>query len=124
LDAVRLRVLPITKPGELAAVRIIGGNRGFGINENEFSDFTIPMWQEVKEHHDPLSDVFAWRTSDAQVGPPNQSHRILGLEVSGDFFRVLGIAPAQGRLIEPQDDTGCRVSRVVASYSFWKSEMG
>ena len=124
LDAVRLRVLPVTKPGELVAINIIGGNRGFGINENEFSDFTVPMWQVVKQHHDPLAGVFAWRTSDAQVGPPNQSHRAHGLEVSGDFFRVLGIAPVQGRLIEPQDETGCNISSVVASYSFWKTEMG
>jgi hypothetical protein len=58
------------------------------------------------------------------VGPPNQSHRVKELEVSGDFFRVLGIVPVQGRLIEQQDESGCQVTRVVASYSFWKSEMG
>jgi predicted permease len=124
IDAVRLRVLPIARPGELAAVRIVGGNHGIGVNENEFSDFTVPMWQQVKQHHDPLSGVFAWRTSGAQVGPPNQSRDIRGLEVSGDFFRVLGIVPVQGRLIEPQDENGCQVDRVVASYSFWKTAMG
>ena len=124
IDAVRLRVLPITRPGELAAVRIVGGNHGIGVNDNEFSDFTVPMWQQVKQHHDPLSGVFAWRTSGAKVGPPNQSRDIRGLEVSGDFFRVLGIVPVQGRLIEPQDENSCQVDRVVASYSFWKTWMG
>jgi predicted permease len=124
LDAVRLRTLPIAKPGELAAVRIVGGNRGFGVNDNEFSDFTVPMWQEVKEHHDPFSGVFAWRTDVYQVGFHGESHRVNVLEVSGDFFNVLGIVPWQGRLIEPQDETGCQITRVVASYSFWKSQMG
>ena len=124
LDAVRLRTLPIAKPGELAAVRIVGGNRGFGINDNEFTDFTVPMWQEVKEHHDPFSGVFAWRTDVYQVGFHGESHRVNVLEVSGDFFNVLGIVPWQGRLIEPQDETGCQITRVVASYSFWKSQMG
>jgi predicted permease len=124
LDAVRLRTLPITAPGELAELRIAGGNHGFGITANMFGNFTIPMWQEVKEHHDPFSGIFAWRTSPVQVGAPNQSHRVYGLEVSGDFFSVLGITPIQGRLIEPQDITGCQISRVVASYSFWKSQMG
>ena len=124
IDAVRLRVLPIARPGELAAVRIVGGNHGIGVNDNEFSDFTVPMWQQVKEHHDPLSGVFAWRTSGAKVGPPNQSRDIRGLEVSGDFFRVLGIVPVQGRLLEPQDENSCQVDRVVASYSFWKTAMG
>lgn len=46
-----------------------------------------------------------------------------GLEVSGEFFGVLGVAPVQGRLIEPQDES-CQMRRVVSSYSFWKSQMG
>ena len=32
--------------------------------------------------------------------------------------------PWQGRLIEPQDEAGCEISKVVASYSYWKSQMG
>ena len=121
LDAVRLRTLPIVKPGELVAVQIVGGNHGFGINDNEFTDFTVPMWQEVKDHHDPLSGIFAWKTGDVQVGNPGDSRHVNGLEVSGDFFNVLGIVPWQGRLIEPQDE--CQF-KAVASYSFWQSQMG
>jgi len=124
LDAVRMRALPVAKPGELEELRIVGGNHGFGITDNFFADFTVPMWQEVKEHHDPFSGVFAWRTNDVQVGVPDQAHRVHGLEVSGDFFSVLGVSPVQGRLIEPQDEIGCQISRVVVSYPFWKSEMG
>jgi predicted permease len=124
LDAVRLRTLPIARPSELAQLRIVGGNHGFGVNDSEFTDFTVPMWQEVKAHHDPLSGIMAWRTSGVQVGGPGQAHWVNGLEVSGGFFNVLGIAPFQGRLIEPQDETGCQLSSVVASYSFWKSGMG
>ena len=37
---------------------------------------------------------------------------------------MLGVAPWQGRLIEPQDEVGCDLTKVVASYAFWKSEMG
>jgi len=121
LDAVRLRTLPIVKPGELAEVRIVGGNRGFGVNDSEFTDFTVPMWQKVKDHHDPLSGVFAWRTAGVQVGGPGESRHVNGLEVSGDFFNVLGIVPFQGRLIEPQDE--CEF-KAVASYTFWQSQMG
>ena len=124
LDAVRLRTLPIVKPNELAELRIVGGNGGFGVTHNFFTEFTIPMWQQIKDHHDPFSSVFAWRTDDLQVGAPNQLHRVNGIEVTGDFFNALGIAPFQGRLIQPQDETGCQITRVVASYPFWKSQMG
>ncbi len=82
------------------------------------------MWQEVRRHHDPLSGVFAWRQDGAIVGQPKDGKRVHGLEVSGEFFNVLGVLPWQGRLIEPQDEAGCDVSKVVASYPFWKAQMG
>jgi hypothetical protein len=51
LNAVRLRTLPITKPGELVELRIADGNpTGIGVKNSAFTDFTMPMWQEVKEH--------------------------------------------------------------------------
>jgi len=124
LDAVRLRSLPVLKPGELAELRIAGGTGGFGINNGLVGNFTVPMWQEVKDHHDPFTGIFAWRTDDMLMGKPSDSHRALGLEVSGNFFNVLGVAPWQGRLIEPQDEAGCDLTKVVVSYAFWKSEMG
>ena len=90
-------------------MRIVGGNKGFGINDGMFANFTIPMWQEVRRHHDPFSGVFAWRTDDVLLGKPSDPHRVHGLEVSGKFFNVLGIAPWQGRLIEPQDEARCEL---------------
>jgi predicted permease len=124
LDAVRLRSLPIQNPGELAELRIVGGNTGLGINDGPYAHFTVPMWQEVRRHHDPFSGVFAWRTADVLVGKLSEAKHVHGLEVSGEFFNVLGIAPWQGRLIEPQDESSCEPSKAVASYSYWKSQMG
>ncbi len=121
LDAVRLRSLPVLKPGELADVRIAGGNGGFGINNGLTGNFTVPMWLEVKDHHDPFSGIFAWRPDNVLLGNPSDSHHANGLEVSGNFFNVLGVVPWQGRLIEPQDE--CQW-KAVASYAFWKSQMG
>jgi predicted permease len=124
LDAVRLRTLPVSKPDELAELQIVGGNRGFGLNEGMFMNFTIPMWLEVKDHHDPFSGVFAWRANGMEVGKPGESRQVRALEVSGGFFSTLGVTPWQGRLIEPQDEAGCQLTKVVASYGFWKSQMG
>jgi predicted permease len=124
LDAVRLRSLPIPSPQELVELRLAKGNPGFGVSGSSFANFTIPMWQEVRRHHDPFSGVMAWKPADMLVGKLTDAKHIRGLEVSGEFFNVLGIAPWQGRLIEPQDEGPCEVSKVVASYAFWKSQMG
>src|ERR1700751_355499 len=124
LDAVRFRSLPIQDPQNLADLRIPGGNQGFGGSDSAYSNFTVPMWQETRRHHDPFSGVFAWRTSGVMLGKRSDAQLIHGLEVSGEFFKVLGITPWQGRLIEPQDESGCLATKVVASYAFWKSHMG
>jgi len=124
LDAVRLRSLPIAAPDQLAELRIVGGNRGFGATEGSFARFTIPMWLEVRRNHEPFSGVFAWRQSGMMVGKLGDARQVDAIEVSGEFFNVLGVAPWQGRLIEPQDESSCQVSKVVVSYPFWKSQMG
>src|SRR6202034_4292926 len=87
VDAVRLRSLPIQNPQELAELRIAGGNRtGFGITDGRYANFTIPMWQEVRRHHDPFSGIFAWREADVLVGKVTEAKHVNGLEVSGEFF--------------------------------------
>jgi predicted permease len=124
LDAVRLRTLPVEAPQELAQLRIAGGNHGFGVNDGPYSQFTIPMWEEVRRSHEPFSGIFAWRSTGALEGRMTDAKRIHGLEVSGEFFNILGVAPWQGRLIEPQDEGVCEVSKVVVSYPYWKSHLG
>jgi predicted permease len=125
LDAVRLRSLPIAHPNELGEVKIVGGNQGFGVNDGQYAQLTQPVWQEIRQHHDPFSEVFAWRNNDRLLGRPSDAHRIHGLDVSGEFFGVLGIRPRQGRLLLPEDQTAdCKTSRVVVSYPFWQAQMG
>jgi predicted permease len=124
LDALRLRSLPIDNPQELAEIRVVGGLHGFGIIDGAYAHFTVPMWQEVRRHHDPLSGVMAWRPAEVMVGQVSEAKHVPGLEVSGEFFNVLNVTPWQGRLIEPQDESSCEISKVVASYPYWKSQMG
>jgi predicted permease len=125
LDAVRLRSLPIQKPQEIAELLVVDGkSHGFGVTNSQYAHFTIPMWQEIRRHHDAFSGVFAWGTVDMMQGQVNEGKGLQALEVSGDFFNVLGVLPWQGRLIEPQDEAGCELSKVVVSYSYWKAQLG
>ena len=44
--------------------------------------------------------------------------------VSGDYFRVLGIGAAAGRVIAPSDDTSGGPPAVVLSYRYWQQRFG
>src|SRR5919201_293668 len=125
LDAVRLRSLPVPNPHELAEVRIVGGNRGMGLTNAPYGQLTRPVWQEIREHHEPFSGVFAWSAEDIRVGHGSDQRRAKGLNVSGEFFSVLGVQPWRGRLIQPEDEGGaCPSTKAVVSYSYWQGQMG
>src|SRR5215831_8048817 len=125
LDAVRLRSLPVPNPHELAEVRIVGGNHGMGLNPRAYGGLTRPVWQEIREHHEPFSGVFAWSAGDVSVAHGSDLRHAYGLYVSGEFFRVLRVQPWRGRLILPEDEGGaCPPSKAVVSYSYWQGQMG
>jgi hypothetical protein len=47
------------------------------------------------------------------------------LFVTGDFFRVLGVRPIQGRVFATTDDReGCGLPGAVISDEFWQRELG
>ena len=48
INAVAMRSLPVSDPGELAEVRIAGGNKGFGITNGAYAQLTRPVWQELR----------------------------------------------------------------------------
>jgi len=123
LDAVRLRSLPVQRPQELAEVKIVGGNHGMGLN-HQYGELTRPLWQEIRGKQQAFSGMFAWSANERYVGRGSEMRRFNGLWVSGDFFRVLGVRPWRGRLLMPEDEGACPVTRAVASYSYWRRELG
>jgi predicted permease len=123
LDAVRLRSLPVREPGELAEVRIRGGNQGMGLNQ-QYGQLTRPLWREIKTQQKAFSGVFSWTVNGDMVGEGTEMRPVGGLWVSGDFFRVLGVQSWRGRLLTPEDEGACPGANVVVSYAYWQREMG
>jgi predicted permease len=124
INAVRLRSLPIRDAGELAEVRIVGGNQGFGVTNGRYAQLTRSVWQELRSHQQALSETFAWATPDVRVGEMADLRSVNAIAVSGEFFRVLGIQPWRGRLIEPSDEATCPVLRAVVSHGYWQRTLG
>ncbi len=47
-----------------------------------------------------------------------------GSWVTGNFFSVLGVSPARGRLLNPSDDVPGAAPVMVVSYAFWQRQFG
>jgi predicted permease len=125
LNAVRLKSLPVKNPQELIEIRIVGGNPGLGISDGSNAEMTYPLWEQFQKHHDCLSGIFAWGTSELPIGKGVETRLVKSLFASGEFFSVLGISAARGRLLSQEDDRrGTGPGAAVISYAFWQSEFG
>src|SRR5277367_3520803 len=77
LDAVRLRSLSVKNPGELAEVKIVGGNGGMGLND-EYGELTRPQWLEIERQQDEFSGMFAWSRDTMGVGEGSEFQQAEG----------------------------------------------
>ena len=124
VDAVRLRMLPVSDPGSLATVQIKGGLGGFGIKSNDES-VSYALWQQIRDHQEGFSQVFGWASTQVGVTLREQQRLSEVLWVTGETFPTLAVAPYRGRLFTPEDTkAGCGTPGAVISYAFWKSEFG
>jgi predicted permease len=125
IDAVRLRTLPVKNPQELAQVRIIDRRTGSGRFHGPYSQLTNPLWEQIRDHQQAFSSMFAWSGEDLNLAVGGEARNAHAIWVSGDFFRTLEVAPLVGHLLTPADDQrGCGSSSAVISYSFWQHEYG
>src|SRR5882757_1592969 len=125
LDAVRLRNLPVMNPDELTVVHLANRQGWRGSQETGYPALNNPLWEYLRDHQQVFSQVLAWSPTSLGITVGDHERSVQGLWVSGDFFNVLGVRPALGRLFTSSDDRpGCGASGVVVSYSFWQSQLG
>jgi putative ABC transport system permease protein len=115
INAVMLRMLPVEKPEQLVQIRFRSPGRTFWRGT-----FTNPLWEQVRDHQDALAEVFAWSPQVFDLAEGGEAQEVRGIYVSGSYFPALGVRPAIGRLMTPDDDRrGCS-GVAVLGYGFWQ----
>jgi predicted permease len=82
---------------------------------------SYPIYQEYQKRAEPLGEVIARRLADASIAVDNQTERIDIEMVSGNYFTMLGVPPAAGRVFNSQEDDQIYQGHpvVVISYDYW-----
>src|SRR5262245_24014096 len=76
---------------------------------------------DVRDRNTALSGVAGTFPVAMTIGRGDAAERVWGELVTGNLFRVLGVAPALGRLIDDDDDRSPRGQPVaVISYALWQ----
>ncbi|PYY16986.1 MAG: hypothetical protein DMG60_13145, partial [Acidobacteria bacterium] len=119
VNAVLLRSLPFPDPDRL--VRIYFNNPGVGLRGVRFS---VPEFDDLRTQTDVFEDV-----SVVVLGPTNltgvkQPEHLEMIEVSPNYFSMLGATPELGRLFGHQDFALGFAPVVVISDALWRRSYG
>ena len=125
IDAIRLRTLPVGNPEQLAYIDFMKGSKRSGWWSTRSANFTFSHWESVRKHQQAFSGMMAWSAKEFNLTEGGKARYAEGLFVSGEFFNILRVPAAVGRVFTAQDDQpGCGSPGAVISHSFWESEFG
>jgi predicted permease len=87
--------------------------------------YSYPMFRDLEAAQESFTGIAAHRFFSANLATGDQTLPGGGTLVSGSYFPVLGIQPALGRLLGPEDDRTAGGHPVaVVSYRFWERRLG
>jgi predicted permease len=119
VDQLILRLLPIQDPQSLALLQAVGKHYGGNNGRNALS---YPMYQDIRERNAVFSATMCRYSLSFTLGTSSQTEVVSGELVSGNYFPLLGVRPATGRLFTDDDDVHVGSHPVaVLSYAYWKS---
>lgn len=126
MDQALLRSLPVKHPEELVLFKAPGPRVG-SVNSNydDTVTFSYPMYREFRDGTTVFGGVIARFPINFSASWHDQTERVSGDLVSGNFFEVLGVRAAIGRTFTNEDDRKLGAEPVVMlSYGYWKRRFG
>jgi len=126
-DQILMRRLPVRDPDRLVVLRMPGPQSGhvWSDIDDGAQSFSYPFYKGMRDQSGLLSGIAARFSIPVSVSGDNRTERASGELVSGNYFDVLGVAPALGRLLTPEDDRQTPGNPVVVlSHGYWTRRFG
>jgi predicted permease len=119
IDAVLLNRMPYPDAGRL--VMVWEQNPGRGWFRNVISAANFVDWRT--QNH-VFAQIAAIHEGSYDVSGKGEPAEVYGEQVSADFFTVLGVRAALGRVFSPEEDRPDEARVVVLSNGLWKERYG
>lgn len=125
-DQMLLQLLPVPHPNQLVVLRSTEGRNGeVWSNYDSRAVFSYPMYKALRDRNQVFSGLLACFVISANVSWQGHAQRATGELVSGNFFKVLGVRAALGRVFSASDETTAGANPVaVMSYGYWEKQFG
>ena len=119
VDQLILRLLPIKDPQQV--VGLVANGRYYGDNMG-LNALSYTMYQTIRDQNQVFKLMMCRRTAQFTATVHSESDVLSGELVSGNYFPLLGIKAAAGRVFDSNDDLRPNANPVaVLSYAYWKS---
>ena len=127
LDQALLRSLPVKDADRLVILKYSGSNIP-GLLRSRMDGkfyFSYPMYRDLRDRNSVFSGLIATDWTQVGVQWHNQPDLVAAELVSGNYFDVLSLRPAMGRLFVASDDLKPDANPVVVlSFSYWRRRFG
>jgi len=127
-DQILLRALPVAQPEQLVNLSMPGPIQGSdSCNQAGGCDiiFSYPMLRDIEREQTVLTGVAGHRLFGVSLAINDEPITGEGMWVTGQYFPVLGLQPALGRLLLPADnEPGADNMVAVLSHRFWLEQFG
>ena len=140
VNAVTLRNLPVRDPGRLV---LFSDNPGESLSINEPTSpsdlaelagrqtlFSYALYRDFKDHSRLFEGICAFQTPEDTLTVRMEGQSRGGVQVgqgklvSGNFFAVLGLRAAAGRMFTSEDDEPNAAPVAVMSFNYWQEKLG
>ncbi len=121
LDHALFRSLPVQKPQELV---VVGYRSAQDRSLRRYGDFHYPLYVHYRDESETFAGLLACAGEMVGLAIGETPERVMGAAVSGNYFSVLGVRPALGRTLSPEDDTPDIASVAVISHRLWQRRFG
>ncbi|HEX5046607.1 MAG TPA: ABC transporter permease [Gammaproteobacteria bacterium] len=128
-NEVLLQSLPVADPGRLVTltapgIKLGSGRPGLAVGDVD-AVWSYPQFRDFEARQTVLTNVAAHYDFLVNLGSGEGATFGPGVLVSSHYFEVLGVKPALGRFIGPQDEPAVGESAVVVlSYDYWERQLG
>jgi hypothetical protein len=122
IHAVLIKPLPYQQPDRLVKVQT-------SVSVPGKAAITLPLWsyprlELLRDYARPFAQAAAYSTTDLTVVGGGDAERVEAEQVSADYFDLLGLRPALGRVFLAEEDVKPGQAVTIISDSLWQRRFG
>jgi predicted permease len=125
VNAVLLNPLPVRDVSRLVELDTVDTKTRVTQSNFDKLGMSFPNFEDYRRQNEVLTDLVAWLAIPVTWSGGAEPRQVQAYLVSANYFDVLGLTPAAGRLFLPDEDTKPNSNTVaVISYALWTNKFG